>query len=300
MSEDLELYKIFHTVAFYKNISHAAKALYISQPAVSKSIKKLETLMDIKLFSRGSKGVTLTTEGIIFYEYIQKALHIIADGENILTELKSKKQGMITIGVSTVLCKHFLLPHLKPFMNEYPEIKIKIINKTTFDTLKNIDQGIIDFGIVSRPFHMIPYTFIQLADIQDIFVAEKEYLSSLQIVEPNDIFAKGIFMLLESDNITRQYVDRFFAENNIVMKPEIEINTMDFLIEFAKIGLGITAVIKNFIEKDLTEGSLIEIPVSPAIPPRAVGIIFSKKKSLSIATQTFISYLQSYVVNKKC
>jgi DNA-binding transcriptional LysR family regulator len=295
MSKDLELYKIFHTVAFYKNISHAAEALYISQPAVSKSIKKLETILDVKLFSRGSKGVTLTTEGKIFYEYIQKALHIIADGENILTELKSKNQGMITIGVSTVLCKHFLLSHLKPFMNEYPEIKIKIINKTTFDTLKNIDQGIIDFGIVSRPFNITPYTFIKLGDIQDIFVAEKEYLKSLQILEPNDIFSKGIFMLLEPDNITRQYVDQFFAENHIVMKPEIEINTMDFLIEFAKIGLGVTAVIKNFIEKDLAEGSLIEIPVSPAMPPRTVGIIFDKKKTLSIATQTFLSYLHSHV-----
>jgi DNA-binding transcriptional LysR family regulator len=293
MSKDLELYKIFHTVAFYKNISHTAESLYISQPAVSKSIKKLETILDVKLFSRGSKGVTLTTEGQIFYEYIQKALHIISDGENLLTELKSKKQGMITIGVSTVLCKHFLLSHLKPFMNEYPEIKIKIINKTTFDTLKNIDQGIIDFGIVSRPFNITPYTFIKLGDIQDIFVAEKEYLKSLQIVQPNDIFSKGILMLLESDNITRQYVDQFFAENNIFMKPEIEINTMDFLIEFAKIGLGITVVIKNFIEKDLEEERLIEIPVSPAMPPREVGIIFDKKKTLSIATQTFLSYLQS-------
>jgi len=295
MSEDLELYKIFHTVAFYKNISHAAEALYISQPAVSKSIKKLETLLDVKLFSRGSKGVTLTTEGKIFYEYIQKALHIISDGENILTELKSKKQGMITIGVSTVLCKHFLLPHLKPFMNKYPEIKIKIINKTTFDTLKNIDQGMIDFGIVSRPFNISPYTFIKLADIQDIFVAEKEYLNSLQIVEPNDIFFKGIFMLLESDNITRQYVDQFFMENNILLKPEVEINTMDFLIEFAKIGLGIAVVIRSFIEKDLQEETLIEIPVSPPMPPRTVGIIFDKKKNLSIATQTFLSYLQSHV-----
>ncbi len=296
MSEDLELYKIFHTVAFYKNISHAAEALYISQPAVSKSIKKLEGLLDIKLFSRGSKGVALTTEGKIFYEYIQKALHTIADGENILAELKSKKQGMITIGVSTVLCKYFLLSHLKPFMNEYPEIKIKIINKTTFDTLKNIDQGIIDFGIVSRPFNLSPYTFIKLADIQDIFVAEKEYLQSLQITEPNDIFSKGIFMLLESDNITRQYIDQFFMENNIFLKPEVEINTMDFLIEFAKIGLGITVVIKNFIEKDLQEGTLIEIPISPPMPARTVGIIFDKKKTLSIATQTFLSYLQSHVL----
>jgi DNA-binding transcriptional LysR family regulator len=293
MSEDLELYKIFHTVAFYKNISHAAAALYISQPAVSKSIKKLEGLLDVKLFSRGSKGVFLTTEGKIFYEYIQKALHTIADGENILAELKSKKQGMITIGVSTVLCKHFLLPHLKPFMDEYPEIKIKIINKTTFDTLKNIDQGIIDFGIVSRPFNITPYTFIKLADIQDIFVAEKEYLQSLQITEPNEIFSKGIFMLLESDNITRQYVDQFFMENNISLKPEVEINTMDFLIEFAKIGLGITVVIRKFIEKDLKEGTLIEIPISPPMPVRTVGIIYDKKKSLSIATQTFLSYLQS-------
>lgn len=296
MSEDLELYKIFHTVAFYKNISHAAEALYISQPAVSKSIKKLEGLLDIKLFSRGSKGVALTTEGKIFYEYIQKALHTIADGENILAELKSKKQGMITIGVSTVLCKYFLLSHLKPFMNEYPEIKIKIINKTTFDTLKNIDQGIIDFGIVSRPFNLSPYTFIKLADIQDIFVAEKEYLQSLQITDPNDIFSKGIFMLLESDNITRQYIDQFFMENNIFLKPEVEINTMDFLIEFAKIGLGITVVIKNFIEKDLQEGTLIEIPISPPMPARTVGIIFDKKKTLSIATQTFLSYLQSHVL----
>lgn len=293
MTKDLELYKIFHTVAFYKNISHAAEALYISQPAVSKSIKKLESTLAVKLFSRGSKGVTLTTEGEIFYEYIQKALYIISDGENILTELKSKKQGMITIGVSTVLCKHFLLSHLKPFMKQYPEIKIKIINKTTFDTLKNIDQGIIDFGIVSRPFNITPYTFIKLGDIQDIFVAEKEYLKSLQITEPNDIFSKGIFMLLESDNITRQYVDQFFIENNIFIKPEVEINTMDFLIEFAKIGLGITVVIRNFIEKDLAEGTLIEIPISPAMPPRPVGIIFDKKKNLSIATQTFLSYLQS-------
>lgn len=297
MSEDLELYKIFHTVAFYKNISHAAEALYISQPAVSKSIKKLETILEVKLFSRGSKGVTLTAEGKIFHEYIEKAFHIIADGETLLTDLKNKKQGMITIGVSTVLCKHFLLSHLKPFMKQYPEIKIKIINKTTFDTLNNIDQGIIDFGIVSRPFNLDPYTFVTLADIQDIFVAEKEYLKGLQIKEPNDIFSKGIFMLLESDNITRQYVDQFFIENNIIVKPEIEINTMDFLIEFAKIGLGITVVIRNFITKDLAEGTLVEIPVSPPMPARTVGIIYDKKKNLSIAAQAFLSYLQSRVLN---
>jgi DNA-binding transcriptional LysR family regulator len=292
MNGTLELYKIFHTVAYYKNISHAAEALYISQPAVSKSIKKLENTLDVKLFSRSSTGVNLTTEGKTFYEYLDKALTIIADGEKVLTNLKDKKQGVITIGVSTTLCKHFLIPYLKPFMNKYPNIQIKIINKTTFDTLKQIDQGLIDFGIVSRPFNLTAYTFTKLADIQDIFVAAEEYLKTLHITEPNDIFAKGTFMLLETDNITRQYMDQFFIENNLLIKPEIEINTMDFLIEFAKIGLGISVVIKSFIEKELAEASLIEIPVSPSIPARTVGIVYDKNKPLSIATQTFLSYFK--------
>lgn len=290
MSKDLELYKIFYTVAFYKNISRAAEALFISQPAVSKSIKNLETALDVKLFSRTAKGVTLTAEGKVFYEYIEKALSIIGAGEKTLDELKSKKQGMITIGVSTTLCKHFLLPHLKPFMNEYPNIQVKIINNTTFATLKHIDQGIIDVGIVGCPFSLSSYNFIKLADIQDIFVSEPEYLKTINISEPNDIFSKCKFMLLEPDNITRQYIDQFFLEHNIFVKPEVEINTMDFSIEFAKIGLGVTVVIKSFIEKELKEGRLVEIPVSPPIPPRAVGIIHDKNKPLSIAAETFISY----------
>jgi len=293
MSKDLQLYKIFHTVAYYKNISRAAEALFISQPAVSKSIKNLESAVHVKLFSRSSKGVTLTTEGKFFYEYIEKALTLIADGENALIELKDKKQGIITIGVSTTLCKHFVLPHLKPFMDQYPNIQLKIINKTTLDTLKQIDQGVINLGIVSRPFNLHSYTFIKIADIQDIFVAEQEYLKTINMIEPNDIFSKGVFMLLEGDNITRQYINKFFIENNIFIKPEIEINTMEFLIEFAKIGLGITVAIKSFIKAELNNGCLIEIPVSPPIPSRSIGIIYDKNKPLSIAAQTFLFYFKT-------
>jgi len=291
MSGDLELYKIFHTVAYYKNISRAAEALYISQPAVSKSIKKLESTVDVKLFTRSSKGVNLTAEGEIFYEYLDKALALISAGEKTLTDLKDKRQGVITIGVSTTLCKYFLLPCIKAFKSKHPDIQIKIINKTTFDTLKQIDQGIVDFGIVSHPFNHTTYTFTKLADIQDIFVAEAEYLKTLHLVQPNDIFGKGTFMMLEVDNITRQYVDKFLLENNMLVTPEIQINTMDFLVEFAKIGLGIALVIKNFVEKELQEGSLVEIPVSPPIPPRTICIAHYKNKPLSIAAQAFLSYL---------
>ncbi|MBP2653593.1 MAG: transcriptional regulator, LysR family [Firmicutes bacterium] len=297
MNGDLELYRIFHTVAYYKNISRAAEALYISQPAVSKSIQKLENAIGVKLFMRSSRGVTLTSEGKILYDYIKKALDVISDGENILTQLKNKDQGTITIGVSTTLCKNFLLPHLKPFMNKYPEIQIKIINNTTLDTLAHIDEEVIDLGIVSHPLTLPSYHYIDVAIIQDIFVATKSYLTSINVIAPNDIFSKCKFMLLETSNITRQYLDQYLIENNIFIKPEIEISNMDFLIEFAKLGLGISAVIKNFVTQELNTGTLVEIPVIPSIPSRSIGIIFSKKTSLSIAAQTFLEYYKTALGN---
>jgi DNA-binding transcriptional LysR family regulator len=297
MNLDLTLYRVFYTVAYHKNISAAAANLYISQPAVSKSIKRLEDEVGLKLFSRNSKGVELTAEGQVFYTYIKKALHTISDGEQVLTQLKNKEQGTITIGVSTTLCRHFLLPYLKPFIISYPQIKIKIVNKSTFDTLKHIDQGVLDFGIVSYPFDTMRYKFIKLATIHDIFVTSSEYLNNVQLNKPNAIFEKCTFMLMEPDNITRQYFDQFCLKNDIIISPEIEINNMDLLIEFAKIGLGVTVVIKEFITRELEMASLVEIPVSPSIPSRTVGVVFHKDKPLSLAAQTFLSYFPTKLID---
>lgn len=291
MNIDLELYKVFYTVACSKNISQAAEELYISQPAVSKSIKKLEDITGITLFYRNSRGVKLTEEGRIFFDYVEKAMKELSNGENILNKLKIKEQGVIKIGVSTTLCKHFLIPKLKSFIVKYPNIQIKIINNTTFDTLKLIDEGKVDFGIVSKPYNCSSYNFIEVEKIQDIFVSSKVYLESHGIVKPEEIFTKSTIMLLESDNITRKYIDEYFDKNNILVKPEIEISNMDFLIEFAKIGMGVTIVIRNFIEKEIKEGELVEISISPTIPKRAIGIVLHKKMPVSIAAQTFLDYV---------
>lgn len=290
MNMDLELYKIFYTVACCKNISQAADMLYISQPAVSKSIKKLENIIGITLFSRNSRGVKLTEEGKIFFNYIEKAMNEIDIGEKILSKLKKKEQGVIKLSVSSTLCKYFLIPILKQFINEYPDIQIKIINKTTFDTLKLVDEGKIDFGLISYPLDCSGYNFIKISDIQDIVVASKDYLKNCDVKDLEKNFEKYPLMLLEPGNITRRYIDKYFSDNNIHVKPEIEISSMDFLIEFAKIGLGITVVIKNFVREELENGELVEIKVNPPIPKRTVGIVSNKKIPLSIAAQSFIDF----------
>ena len=290
MDNNLELYRIFYEVAKFGNISLAADSLFISQPAVSKSIKKLENITEVSLFSRNSRGVRLTTEGEVFYKYIERALNEISLGENVLDKLKNKERGSIKIGVSTSICKHFVVPKLKDFIKEYPDIEIKFINKTSFETIKLVEKREVDICFVSEPSEGDFYNFIKLSEIQDIFVSGKEYYRSLNISYIEEIFLKGTFMLLEKDNITRKHVDSYLTSQNIKVQPDIEISNLDLLVEFAKIGLGITVAIREFIEEELKEGSLIALPITPAIPKRNIGVIYHKNMPLSIAAKTFLDY----------
>lgn len=297
MNENLELYKIFYTVAVCENISKASEALYISQPAVSKAIKKLEKNTGISLFSRNSRGVKLTEEGTVLFQYVKNAMEQLTLGENVLNKLRNMEQGSIKIGVSSILCKIFLIPVLKKFIQKYPNIQIKIIIKTTVETLELAREGKIDFGIVSEPLQNDEYNFIKLLEIHDIFVASREYLDSLKLKEPSDIFTNSDIMILEECNISRKYIDKYFAENNISVKPYVEISNMDLLIEFAKIGLGTACVIENFVIDELSSASLIKIDVKPEIPQRNIGIVYNKNIPLSISAQTYVNFLKDAYIH---
>ena len=135
MEANLNLYYIFYTVANCKNISAAAKELYISQPAISKAISKLESNLETVLFLRNSRGVTLTEEGEYLYEQIKTAFICIQNGEERIKKMNELGVGHLTIGVSTTLCKFLLLPSLSKFKKENPHIKIKIMCQTSSETL---------------------------------------------------------------------------------------------------------------------------------------------------------------------
>lgn len=293
MDNNLELYKIFYMVANCGNISLASEKLYISQPAVSKSIQKLELIVGTKLFSRNSRGVKLTEEGRIFYDYIDRAIKELNLGEKVLEKLKKRELGSFKLGVSTTLCKNFLIPKLKGFIKAYPNIEIKIRNHTSTDNLNLLEKGEVDLCIISEPLVKKDlYKFIKLADIHDIFVANPDYMSSLQLKHLEDIFLVASFLLLEPTNISRMYIDKYFSNIGVKIKPEIEISNMDILVEFAKIGLGITVAIKEFVNSEIVKGELIEIPVKPMIPKRNIGLVYNRNIPLSIAAETFIRYVR--------
>ena len=292
MNIDLNLYRVFFTVASYKNISRAAEILFVSQPAVSKSIKTLENSLKVTLFSRSSKGVTLTPEGEILFNHIKNAFAEFSLGEHILEKLKNKEMGNINLGVSTTIGKSYFLPKFQAFIKEYPYFKIKIVNKPTFDTIKLVQEEKLDLGIIALTSNKADLEFIKLWEMHDILVASSDYLESLNIESIDDIFTKGSFMFLEKPNATREFLDNYFIKHNLNIIPDIEASNMDFLIECAKIGLGITSVVKEFLHSDLENKNLIELPLDVPIPPRYIGVIYKDSSSLSIATKTLIDFLR--------
>ena len=276
MEQALSSYKVFYEVAKAGNISKASKALMISQPAISKSISKLEEELGVRLFSRNSRGVMLTSEGEILFEHVADAFGFIERGEDEIRKLREFNIGHLRIGGSTTLCKYLLIPYLKEYLKLYPHMKISITNQESLSTIKEIEEKKLDVGAVVLTNVKNSIRFLKIMDVEDIFVCTPEYLKNLRLIEGNDadILSSANIMLLNSDNISRKHIDEYFRVQGIVPRRMLEISTMDLLIEFAKIGLGVAAVIKEFVLSELKEGSLIQIPIEVPVPGRQAGFAY--------------------------
>ncbi|MCI5873803.1 MAG: LysR family transcriptional regulator [Roseburia sp.] len=296
MNQSLSSYRIFYTVANTGNISKAAKELYISQPAISKSIQKLEESVGCRLFSRSSRGVVLTDEGKLLYDHVRTAFETLTLGEEKLKRSIELGVGHLKIGVSSTLCKYLLLPYLKEFIRQNPHISISISCQSTNETLKLLEDNKIDIGLIGRPATLKNTQFDFLEEIEDIFVATKDYIRNLQArgIAKDDVLSNATLMLLDKNNMTRQYIDDYLQENQIQVRDSIDISNMDLLIDFARIGVGVACVIKNFVKEDLASGALVEIPLGIPIHKREVGFAYRTNVSPSKSLSEFIHFYQNY------
>lgn len=269
--DNLSRYKIFLAVAECKSISKAAAQLYISQPAVSITIKKLEENLNTTLFFRKSKGVELTENGRNLYENTKKAFQILADTEERLK--RSQNTGYLRIAASNVLCKHFLMPYLKEFTGRYPNTDISITCTSSSAACSMVEQGSIDLALVAKPENPGTAVYHSLGVIEYIFVCTPSYRDKLNC-DNDRIFEQGNIMLLDQDNVSRRHLNSYYAQNKITPLHILEVNEMDLLIAFAKMGIGVSCVVKQFVEQELQTGSLIEIKLSKPISPREIGFLY--------------------------
>ena len=289
MDQNLSGYKIFYEVASCGNISKAAKKLYISQPAISKSIVKLEDGLDTKLFHRNSRGVTLTEEGTVLYRYIKDAFDNINNAETELKRMKDFNIGHLQIGVSTTLCRYILLPYLQTFMQKYPNIRVSIITQSTAQTLALLEQKKIDIGLTAEPRTRRPeLRFVHPKQIHDTFVASDRFAElETGVVELKRLQDYPLLML-ELSTATRQAIVSFAHSQGIHLHPEIELASLELMAELAKSGIGIACIPREFVSHEINSGSLKEIITAPALPARAIGLCLPKGENLTFAVKEFL------------
>lgn len=277
MQQSLSLYHVFSTVARTGNISLAAKELFISQPAISKSIQKLEENLDTTLFKRSSRGVVLTPDGELLYTKTREAFSLLQEGEAAILHNRSRDIPRLRLGASSTLSKYVLLPRLKSYITQFPQTRIAISCQSTYQTLRLLDEEKIDMGLIGRPKKLQSYSFRPLLSIQDTFVSTEQYLNNQQKLYPEEpLFHTATFMMLDEENITRQIVGTTLKEHQIEPSHILEVTSMDLLIQFAKISLGIACVIREFVQQELSEKILTEVPIGFVFPKREVGFVCRK------------------------
>ena len=288
---NLEQYRAFFYTVKYGNISKASEQLYITQPAVSRSIQQLEDSLHCTLFFRTSKGVKLTPEGEILYKYIEQAFNFIAAGESRIKDINNLLEGEVRIGVSDTICKYYLVPYLKLFKTLHPGIKVHVICPTTPGIISLLKAGKIDFGIINLPYGDDQLNFQNIIKVQDCFVAGAKYSFLSKQMQPLKEIVKHPLLLLEKSSNSRSFINEYFKANSAEAEPDFELGNIDLLLQFAKYDFGIACVIRNFIEDELEKGTLCEIKPVEKIPSRYIGVTWLKNVPLSSAAKVLISNL---------
>ncbi len=293
MSSKLDLYKIFCVVAKNESFSQAAKELFMTQPAVSQAMMQLERELDTRLFNRTPKGVSLTIEGSLLYEYAHSAIKLIHVGEEKILEFKNLTAGELKIGVGDTISRHYLLPYLELFHNRYPNIKFKIENGTTFELCSLLKSGEVDIAICNLPIEDTALKVRPCFSIQDIFVYGDKFRKILaKPIKLKDL-VKLPLIFFEPKSNSRKYVEDYILSKGIQISPEFELGSHDLLLEFARINLGVACVTKEFSEQYLRKGLLFEAQLIEEIPKRSIGICSLKSVPLSPAATKFVEIVEN-------
>ena len=289
MSVDLELYRVFYTVAKHKHMTKASEELHISQPAISQSIKKLEDQLGGTLFLRSNKGMELTEEGKMFYEYVKGALELINNAENEFTSFKDLSKGEVKIGCSTTLTKLVLINALKDFHLDYPNININITNDLTSNLINDLKLGKLDFVIFNES--NIKETNLNLEKIKELkqgFIYNPEFYDD-NVNNFEDLNNIPLILQKEESN-SRKLLDYVALQNNVKLVPKMEVVSQELITEFTNIGLGIGFAIIDLAKRNFK--NLKELNINKKIPNINIYLATNKSVSLTFASKMFIKYLK--------
>ena len=290
MDINYELYKVFYHVATTLSFSEASKQLFISQSAVSQSIKSLEKKLEQVLFIRSTKKVQLTPEGEILLRHIEPAMNLIKRGESQIMEASSTG-GQIRIGASDTICRYFLVPYLERFHREFPHIHIKVTNATSIGCVHLLESGQVDIIVTNSPnSHLGTQNHIKkIQTFRDVFIANQDFAELRGATISFQKLLEYPLLMLDRESTTSEFLHHLFQQHQLDLVPEIELSSNDLLIDLARIGLGI-AFIPDYLVHHLDD--LFIVQTQETLPERELTLSYNEHIPMTQATTSFLSYFE--------
>ena len=295
MNSNFEYYKIFYYVAKYENLTKAATALKTSQPAVTRTIHKLEGELGCRLFTRSKTGMKLTPEGRTFYGYVAAGCAQFFKGENDLSNLISLENGTICISATETALHCYLFQAMEEFNSLYPNVRFKILNNSTTESVNAVKEGKVDLAFVSANLQVAkPLRMKILRKYRDILIAGmrfeelkagKEELSLKELVSYP-------WISLTAETITRRFLNEYFEKNGLTFAPDMELATTGMIPPAVRHNLGLGFIPAEFADAELKSGQVFEIKVKEKLPERNIILIYDMEYPQSIAAKEFQKFLK--------
>ena len=290
---NLELYRIFYVVAETGNITKASEQLCISQPAVTKQIKNLESQLNTPLFIRTKKGVVLNECGQKIFLDVKQALTLLEETNSKIKDFTELNTGTIKIGISTTLMRKYLLKYVEAFHNNYPNVVVDIYTDPTKELITKLKNGMIDLVIGKFPDNFDKdLNYYELDKTKYIFMANKNYFNLNNLtLNPKDL-EKYPILLQEYPANSRINVEKYFEDNHVSIEPKMNIASSNLLIDFINMGYGIGYVTELYVKDDLKKENLFKLNVIPQPESISFGIISLKNNVMTNHCKRFIETLK--------
>ena len=288
---NLDLYKVFYTVAKCGSLTRAAEELYISQPAVSRSIKHLELQLGVSLFTRTHRGMQLSAQGgKIIFEEVEKALNLLSAAQNRIAEMKTSATGTIRIGASDTIFEYFLADKIVEYHEKFPAVKFDLLADFTPDTIEKLKADKCDVAFVNLPIPTDPelQLYGNCMRLNDIFIASDRFPELARGSVSLSKLRNYPLILMDKNTVARRSLDNFFSSLGMEVQPSIEVGSWDLMKRLVLRGMGVGVIPREYVRRRLEDKSLFEVRTDTSLPARSVGMLLPKSAPVSYALHCFI------------
>jgi DNA-binding transcriptional LysR family regulator len=280
--------RAFVTLARTGSFTVAAKELFLSQSAVSHSIKALEEETRCRLLDRVGKRVAVTPAGEQLLHHAEKILKEMEAARMSMSQLRNWGHARLRLAASATACQYILPKVLREFQPKYPQHLISIQPGDTPEAMQQLRENKIDMAYCLQPRHAEDFHFVPLFTDELLFIVSPSHAWGTNGQVVREEIPQQRYILYSKNSFTFRLVESYFHAEKLTFDTVIEVGSMEATKELVKVGLGVSILAPWIVEQELQDGSLISLPLGKRKLKRTWGILYRRERVLNLAEQTFV------------